>query len=168
MTADAPGSRSWSVYFYEKCRCQALASSRTFAVRHVHLTQTSIEAATPGCPRAATAQAADPPMTGRTTNPTGQPIPDKSWRLRVRGSRWLRRHFYPCRRRGPGHQRLLREAWKRAPLLHCGSQVNPVQLHGRSHQLSGPTVGRRPSDRNRFQLRALRNHAGFQIAPERD
>src|SRR5260221_11414650 len=26
----------------------------------------------------------------------------------------------------PGHQRLIREAWKRAPLLHYGSQVNPV------------------------------------------
>src|SRR5207249_8207376 len=39
-----------------------------------------------------------------------------------------------------GHQRLVREAWQRAPLLHYGSQVNPVRLHGRSHQLVGPTI----------------------------
>jgi hypothetical protein len=44
--------------------------------------------------------------------------------------------------RCPGHQRLIREAWERAPLLHYGSQVNPVRFHGRSHQLVGSTIGR--------------------------
>src|SRR5207249_7596947 len=42
-----------------------------------------------------------------------------------------------------GHQRLVREAWQRAPLLHYGSEVNPVRLHGRSHQLVGLTIRRR-------------------------
>ena len=54
------------------------------------------------------------------------------------------------------HQRLLREAWKRAPLLHFGSRVNPVRNSGRSHQLVGLATLRLPSDLQRFELRALR------------
>jgi hypothetical protein len=42
------------------------------------------------------------------------------------------------------HQRLLREAWKRAPLLHFGSRVNPVRNSGRSHQLVGLATLRLP------------------------
>ena len=117
-------------------------------------------------PRAGSAQAAGP------TNDHAQHVAYADHRRELAAScsrsRWLPRHFYPCRWQCPGHQRLIREAWKRAPLLHCGSQGNPVRFDGRSHQLSGPTTARRASDLGRFQLRAIRHHAGFQVAPERD
>src|SRR5215204_5293949 len=49
------------------------------------------------------------------------PITDESWQLRVRRSIGSHGYFYPCRDVMPEHQRPFREAWKRAPLLHCGS-----------------------------------------------
>jgi hypothetical protein len=151
-----------SSYFYEGFCCQALPSFRTCGVLRSHRSKPLLRPPSRPPTRAGPAQAADPQTT--TGGPT--PITDESWRLRVRRSRWLPRHFYPCRWPCPGHQRLIREAWERAPLLHCGSQVNPVRFAGRSHQLIGPTTGV-PSDLDRFQLRAIRDHACFQRPPER-
>jgi hypothetical protein len=89
------------------------------------------------------------------------PITDESWRLRVRGADGSRATSIRAGGDAPGHQRLLREAWKRAPLLHYGSQVNPVRRDGRSHQLVGPTLSVVPLDLHRFQLRPLRDDAGL-------
>src|SRR5262245_31315541 len=58
-------------------------------------------------------------------------------------SRWAPAPLLSVPWRCRGHQRLIREAWQRAPLLHYGSQLNPVRFNGRSHQLVGPTIGRR-------------------------
>jgi hypothetical protein len=96
------------------------------------------------------------------------PITDESWRLRVCGADGSRATSVRAGGHASGHQRLIREAWKRAPLLHYGSQVNPVRLDGPRTSSLGRRSGVVPSDRHRFQLRAIRDHASLQIAPERD
>lgn len=67
------------------------------------------------------------------------------------------------------HQRLMGEAWERAPLLELGvTSVNPSSRRALAPARWSPTRDRSvvPSDVDRFQLCPLWNRAGLQIAPE--
>ena len=69
------------------------------------------------------------------------------------------------------HQRLIREAWQRAPLLELGvTSVNPSCRRALAPARWSPTRDRSvgPSALHRFQLRALWHSPGLQIAPQRD
>ena len=69
------------------------------------------------------------------------------------------------------HQRLIREAWSRAPLLELGvTSVNPSRRRALAPARGSPTRDRSvvPSPLDRFQLGAIWNRSGFQIAPEGD
>ena len=107
-------------------KCRRCASSQRPFFLFIERTSTEAAEQTPR-PRAGSAQAA-----GATNDHAQVAWRDADHRRELAAScsrsRWLPRHFYPCRWRCPGHQRLIREAWKRAPLLHYGSQVNPVRF----------------------------------------
>jgi len=73
--------------------------------------------------------------------------------------------------RGTEHQRLLGEAWERAPLLELGvTSVNPSSRRALAPARGSPTRDRSvvPSDLRRFQLCAVWNSPGLQIAPKGD
>jgi len=67
------------------------------------------------------------------------------------------------------HQRLMREAWTRAPLLELGvTSVNPSSQPGARPARGSPTGDRRVvlSALQRFQLRPDRDRPGLYVAPE--
>ena len=69
------------------------------------------------------------------------------------------------------HQRLIREAWQRALLLELGvTLVNPSCRRALAPARRSPTRDRSvgPSKLHRFQLCAVWNNPGLQIAPEGD
>ena len=69
------------------------------------------------------------------------------------------------------HQNLMGEAWERAPLLELGvTSVNPSSRRALAPARGSPTRDRSvvPSDLRRFQLCAVWNSPGLQIAPKGD
>ena len=73
--------------------------------------------------------------------------------------------------RGTEHQKPIREAWKRAPLLELGiTSVNPSCRRALAPARGSPPRDRSvvPSALHRFQLGAVWNSPSLQIAPERD
>ena len=113
------------------------------AVVFFFIERTFIEAAeqTPR-PRAGSAQAAGAtndhaPVAWRT------PIADESWRLRVRGADGSRATSIRAGGDAPDTRDLFVKPGSERPFyttVHRGTQYN---LHGRSHQLVGPTIARR-------------------------
>ena len=71
--------------------------------------------------------------------------------------------------RGTAHQRLMHEAWTRAPLLELGvTSVNPSSQPGARPARGSPIGDRRVvlSALQRFQLGPDRDRPGLQVAPE--
>jgi hypothetical protein len=77
-------------------------------------------------------------------------------------------YFYPCRWRCPEHQRRIREAWTRAPLLHSGSRWRTRTCTRALAPAHRAGVARRRLDRDCLSLCAVRQHPGIDIAPQRD
>jgi hypothetical protein len=100
----------------------------------------------------------------RSGRAAGSTATIKSWRLRIAGAAWLPRLLLSVSVRGTEHQRLMGEAWERAPLLELGvTSVNPSCRRALAPAHRSLTRDRRvvPSDLHRFQLGAVWNSAGL-------
>ena len=124
------------------------------------LTQTSIEAAAEPPVKIESGAGSRATDVTRCRDPIDR-ITDESWRLPVRRSCGSYGYFYPCRWSRHRAPETVREAWKRAPPLHCGSPSRTQYVSTGARTSSGASDPPRPA------LRSPSISAGHRQAPAR-